>query len=60
MHSFPQPKDIIFPPELSIETFFILKVSSLHAVPNPMPPCTGWSAAPPFTFYNILINKTQS
>jgi hypothetical protein len=38
---FSQPKDNLFPPELSIKTFFILKVSSLHAAPNPILPYTG-------------------
>jgi hypothetical protein len=36
-----------FPPELSIEIFFILEVSSLRAAPKPILPCVDLSAAPP-------------
>jgi hypothetical protein len=31
MHNFSQPKDNFLPPELTIETFFILEVSSLYS-----------------------------
>jgi hypothetical protein len=33
-----------FPPEFSIETFFIIEVSSLHALPKLSLPDTDWSA----------------
>jgi hypothetical protein len=35
-----------FPPELTIETFFILEVSPLHALPNAILLFIDWSVAP--------------
>jgi hypothetical protein len=47
----------LFHPEISIEIFFILEVSALHAVPNPILPRVDWSAAYPFPFGNLPDNS---
>lgn len=48
------------PSELLIDTFFILQVSSLHGVHNPILPHIDWSAMPLFPMWVPFCNLSSN